>query len=162
MICFVSRLWKQEARFNPYMVVHIFTGYFTLSAMWPSSHSNSLSFEVLSPHNAVPFLPATLFCPWCSDPSRVKDHHLDLGIYISTASLYGWPFWFYSGFHNSPDRPQYQGTRQGNIRYAPKTRPTTPIRYLNPLPKAENHPPSRLFGSQPFHTYMDTCSIFLI
>jgi hypothetical protein len=28
---------------------------------------------------------------WCLDPPSVKEHHLDLGICISIASLHGWP-----------------------------------------------------------------------
>jgi hypothetical protein len=28
-----------------------------------------------------------------------KEHHTDLGVYISTASLYGQTFFFYSGLH---------------------------------------------------------------
>jgi hypothetical protein len=33
LFIFVSRLWKQEAEFNTYMVVCISFGYFTLSAL---------------------------------------------------------------------------------------------------------------------------------
>jgi hypothetical protein len=60
---------------------------------------------------------------WCLDPPRAKEHHLGLGVCIFIAPLYGWlfcsvfvfVFCFYSGLHNGPDRPQYQGSRQGNL-----------------------------------------------
>jgi hypothetical protein len=55
---FASRLQKQKARFNPYMVACNFTGYFTPSAMWPSSHLDSLSFISLLCHPS-PNSPAT-------------------------------------------------------------------------------------------------------
>jgi hypothetical protein len=98
-----------------------------LSAMWPSSCFNSLSFIFLLCH---PFLlphyqnTACLFLfwspsllhhspLWCSDPPRVKEHHLDLWVCISIASLHVWLFSFYSGLHNGPDRLQYQGNQAG-------------------------------------------------
>jgi hypothetical protein len=50
---------------------------------------------------------------WCSDPPRVKGHHLNLGGCIFIASLHGqlffslqWPFY-------GPDGLQYQGTQAG-------------------------------------------------
>jgi hypothetical protein len=43
-----SRLQKQEAKFNPYMVVSISIGYFTLSVMWPFSHLDFLKFYLLA------------------------------------------------------------------------------------------------------------------
>jgi hypothetical protein len=49
---------------------------------------------------------------------------------------------FYSGFHNSPEGPQYQRIRQGDIRHAPKTRNIAPIKFLNPS-RVENQPPNR-------------------
>jgi hypothetical protein len=48
-----NRLQKQKSRFNPYMVVCNSIGYFTPSAMWPSSHLDSLSF--ISPLCLPPF-----------------------------------------------------------------------------------------------------------
>jgi hypothetical protein len=59
-----SRLQKQKARSNPYMVVFNFIGYFTLvlcgfllpGATWPSSCSDFSGFISLSCH---PYLPAT-------------------------------------------------------------------------------------------------------
>jgi hypothetical protein len=78
------------------------------SAMWPSLCFNSLHFIFLLCH---PFpLPhyqntACLFLFWSfsllynsllwwSDPPKVKEHHLDLGVCISIASLHVWPFPF--------------------------------------------------------------------
>jgi hypothetical protein len=50
-----------------------------------SEHSLSVSLLVL--------LPATSFHPLMLGPPRVKEH-LDLGVYISIASLHGRPFFF--------------------------------------------------------------------
>jgi hypothetical protein len=68
-------------------------------------------------------------------------------------------FPFYSGLHNGPDGPQYQGNQQDNTKQAPKKKNHPP---LQGLPRVENQPPNRLFGSYPFHTYMGTYTIFLI
>jgi hypothetical protein len=50
-------------------------------------------------------LPATLFPPLMFGPPRVREHHLDLGVCISTESLPVWPFPFYHGLQNHPYRP---------------------------------------------------------
>jgi hypothetical protein len=51
------RLQKPKQRFNPYMVACYSIGNFTPSAMWPSSHLDSLSFISLL---CYPFCTATL------------------------------------------------------------------------------------------------------
>jgi hypothetical protein len=48
-----------------------------------------------------------------------------------------------------------RGTRQGNIKHAPRTRPIVPMRVLNPF-KAENHSPNRSWDS----IWMGTWAIF--
>jgi hypothetical protein len=42
---------------------------------------------------------------WYSDPLRVKEHHLDLGVCIFIASLHGRLFSLYNGLYNGPDGP---------------------------------------------------------
>jgi hypothetical protein len=51
-----------------------------------SEHRLSVSFLVL--------LPAISFPLWGLDPPRVKEHHLELGVCISIASLHVWLFSF--------------------------------------------------------------------
>jgi hypothetical protein len=104
------RLQKEKARFNPYMVIFKFIGYFILVLLtFPSLVLCDLPYlqisQVLSLCCAIPtslllsqfsglvcflliLLPATLFLLWCSDPSRVKEHHLNLGVYIFIASVH--------------------------------------------------------------------------
>jgi hypothetical protein len=65
---------------------------FSLSAL-PSLPPASLSEHSLSV-SLLALLPATLLPLWCSDPPRVKEHHPDLGVCISVASLHGWLFFF--------------------------------------------------------------------
>jgi hypothetical protein len=104
---------------------------FYLSAM-PSPSPIILSEHRLACFFSFFFLPSSLlhYSPlWCSDPSKVKEHHLDLGVCTSIESLHVWPF-FFCGIHNGPDRQQYQGTRQGNIKRAPKIRPITSPPFL--------------------------------
>jgi hypothetical protein len=108
-----SRLQKQKARSNPYMVIFNFIGYFILvlrdfslpGATWPSSCSDFSGFISLLCH---PYLPATFSVSglvffwsssllhysslWCSDPPGVKQHHLYLGVYIFITSLHVMPF----------------------------------------------------------------------
>jgi hypothetical protein len=81
-----------------------------LSAMWLFHVSILLSFISLLCHPlplsccqntslSVSFLPPPHFLLhhsplWCSDSLRVKEHHLDLGVCISIASLHAQPFSF--------------------------------------------------------------------
>jgi hypothetical protein len=76
-------------------------------------------------------LPATSFSPlmlgltWGQRASSWSSGLYFHGI-ITWADVF-----LYSGLHNGPDGPQYQGTRQGNIRHAPKTRSVTPLSMTN-------------------------------
>jgi hypothetical protein len=94
-----NRLQKQKARFHPYRVVCSSIGYFVPNTMWPS-RLDFFKFYL----TAMPSLPSCciirtrtcLFLSlslwpssllhrsplWCSDPPRVKEHHLDLELCI--------------------------------------------------------------------------------
>jgi hypothetical protein len=149
--------------------------------MWPSSCFNSLSFISLLCH-PFPLLhyknTACLFLFWsssllhyssfcCSDPPRVKEHRLDLGVCIFMTSLHVWPAFclFVCLFivvaimilidHNT------SATRQGDINHALRTRPITPIRVLQ-LPKAENHLPNRSLGVHFLQVWTGTWASFFI
>jgi uncharacterized membrane protein len=107
------------------------------STMWPSSCFNSLSFICLLCH---PFsLPhyqniSCLFLIWsssllhdstlwCSEPPRVKDHHLDLQVCIFIASLHVWLFSFFIvGSIMVLINCNTRRTRHGNIKYVPRIR----------------------------------------
>jgi hypothetical protein len=54
-----------------------------------------------------------------------------------------------------------KGTKKGNIKHTPEIRIIAPTRVLN-LPKAENQPPNRSLGFQPFQLWTGTWAIFLI
>jgi hypothetical protein len=106
LIYLASKLQKQKAKLSPHMAAWDFMGYFippvlcdftfqffkfylaALPSLPPVSSEYSLS---------VSFLPSSLLHDsplWCSDPPTVKEHHLDLGVCISIASLHRQPFSF--------------------------------------------------------------------
>jgi hypothetical protein len=93
----------------------------------------------LSEHSLFPLWPSTLLhhsSLWCSDPPRVKEHHLDLGgLYFysnitCTAILYIY-IYIYGGLHNGLIDFNTMGIRQGNIKYTPKIRPIAPLFMTN-------------------------------
>jgi hypothetical protein len=88
-----------------------------------SEHSLSVSLLVL--------LPATSFPLWCSDPPRVKEHHLDLGVCIFITSLHAWPFFFIVASIMVLIDRSIRGTRQGNIRYVPRIKHIVPLFMTN-------------------------------
>jgi hypothetical protein len=137
------------------------------SAMWPSSHLDSLSFISLLCHpfpllhyqntdlpaSFLALLSATLFPPLmvrstsgqrASPGSRVLYFQRIItcaAVFLSVvASLL-----LLRGCNT-------RGTRQGNIKHATRTRPITPIRVLNP-PKADNHPPNMSLGFHPLQIW---------
>jgi hypothetical protein len=101
-----SRLQKQKAKLNPHMAVT------SLAISFPQCYVTFM-FQFFKFYLfALPSLPPVLwsehslflFCPppptfllylsplWCSDPPRVKEHHLDLEVCIFVASLHVWLF----------------------------------------------------------------------
>jgi hypothetical protein len=57
----------------------------------------------------------------------VKEHHLDLGVCIFIAHYMGSCVSLYSGPYNGLMDCNTRGTRQGNVKLAPKTRPIAPL-----------------------------------
>jgi hypothetical protein len=113
-----SRLQKQKARSNPYMVTCTPIGYFTLVLhnflpLPPQCYVTFSAFGFLrfylcyvNPNSVLLYqntslsvsllvlLTTTLFSLWCLDTPRVKEHHLDPGVCISIASLHVQWFFF--------------------------------------------------------------------
>jgi hypothetical protein len=95
------------------------------------------------------------------NPSNVKKHYLDFGVYISIASLYGRLFFFQLWLNKAGDRPYNQKGQAEQNRQAPKIKNITFMRVLNP-PKVENHPPHNSPWIQHLQVCTGTWAIFLI
>jgi hypothetical protein len=91
----------------------------------------------------------------------VKEHHLDLGVYIFTNITCMAIFLFIMAFVIVLINHSTRGKRQGNIKHAPRIMPIAFIRILN-QPKAENHPPNRSLGYHTLDVWMGIWASFLI
>ena len=94
--------------------------------------------------------------------SWVKEHNLDLGVYISIISLHVWQFFFQPWLLWGRRQTLLQGgARQDGIRQGPKIKNTTPMRVSNP-PKVKKHSSNKFLGFQPLQIWTGTRAIFLI
>jgi hypothetical protein len=113
-----------------FFMLQFFTFYLSAMPSFPPA--------TLSEHKLVCFFSGPLSCYifplWCSDPPRVKEHHLDLGVCIFIASLHGRLFFYILATIMALMDHNTKGTKQGNIKHAPKTRPITPAFHDKMLP----------------------------